>query len=166
MTGKAQWYILVYTMLLLRLSRALKSENIEYALVGGHAVSLHGAVRGTIDIDIVLPFREEVFVSTARALESIGLQSRLPVTPEEIFSFRQEYIEQRNLKAWAFHNPGNPIELVDIVITHDLQTMKTKDITVQGEKIQLLALDDLIAMKRDSGREQDLADIQALEKLR
>lgn len=32
----------------------LDSEKIPYAIVGGYAVALHGAVRGTIDIDIAI----------------------------------------------------------------------------------------------------------------
>jgi hypothetical protein len=41
-------------MLLTRLIQALASRNIPYALVGGYGVVFHGAVRGTIDIDMVI----------------------------------------------------------------------------------------------------------------
>ena len=37
-----------------RVSKALDAAGVRYALVGGYAVALHGAVRGTVDIDIVL----------------------------------------------------------------------------------------------------------------
>jgi hypothetical protein len=33
-------------------SKALSDHNVSYAVVGGYAVALHGAVRGTIDVNI------------------------------------------------------------------------------------------------------------------
>ena len=34
--------------------RTLEKHRIKYALVGGYAVALHGAIRGTVDVDIVI----------------------------------------------------------------------------------------------------------------
>ena len=33
---------------------ALDKAKIPYAIVGGYAVALHGAIRGTIDVDIAI----------------------------------------------------------------------------------------------------------------
>ena len=41
-------------MLLLRVTEALRKARVAHALVGGHAVALHGAIRGTLDIDLVI----------------------------------------------------------------------------------------------------------------
>ena len=153
-------------MFLLRVTGSLTKARVPYALVGGYAVALHGAVRGTVDIDLVLRLEEKQFVRAERALKSIGLESRLPVTAQEVYRFREEYLRNRNLIAWSFVNPSCPSELVDIVLTHDLSTMKTQTMRVQGRQIRVVALDDLIRMKQMSGRLQDQEDIRALQALR
>src|SRR5436190_22910565 len=93
--------------------QALQAQKIPFALAGGYAVALHGAVRGTVDVDIVLRLRKEDFISVETALKKLGLMPRLPVKAEEVFQFREEYINKRNLIAWSFVNPDHPIEIVD-----------------------------------------------------
>lgn len=150
-------------MFLIRLIQSLDKGKLDYALVGGIAVALHGAVRGTVDVDLVLKLKRKDFLAAEKILHKLGLQSKLPVTAEEVFDFRSEYIQNRNLMAWSFVNPNNPIEIVDIIITHDLNKMKRKVIAFQGIKIKILALDDLIKMKSSTGRKQDEEDIKALK---
>jgi len=153
-------------MYLLRVTGALSRARVPYGLIGGYAVALHGAVRGTVDIDLVIGLDEKQFVRAERALKTIGLEPRLPVSAREVFQFREEYIQNRNLHAWSFVNPGAPSELVDIVLTHDLSDLRTETMRVQGKKIRVVALDDLIAIKQQSNRPQDREDVRALEKLR
>jgi hypothetical protein len=144
---------------------ALEHYRVKYALVGGYAVALHGAIRGTVDIDIVIALNEASFKDAEAALQSLGLESRLPVTAKEVFSFREEYIRNRNLRAWSFINRKNPLEVVDILITEDAKNIKTVNKEVFGMTIKVASIPDLIALKQKSGRPQDRADIQALEKL-
>src|SRR5258706_7452648 len=107
-------------MLLLKVINSLDRARVPYALVGGFAVALHGAVRGTVDVDLVIRLREADFRRTERALNALGLQSRLPVTASEVFRFRDEYVRNRNLLAWTFVNPSRPSEIVDVILTEDL----------------------------------------------
>lgn len=153
-------------MFLLKLSRLFHKQKIHYGLVGGYAVSLHGAVRGTLDIDIVLPFNLEQYKKAEKALQSIGLQSRLPIIAEDVFNFREEYIKNKNLIAWSFVGEKNPSEIIDIIITHDLDQLSVIDMKIQGTKIKVVSIDDIIKMKKASGREQDLLDISALERIK
>jgi hypothetical protein len=153
-------------MLLLDLIRALRARRVPYALVGGYAVNLHGFLRGTVDIDLVLNLRERDFVNAEQAMTDLGLASRLPVTAAEVFRFREEYVANRNLTAWSFVSPTNPSHVVDIVITHDLATMQPVRKRLRDTSINVASIDDLIAMKRVSARPQDLVDIEALERLR
>jgi len=152
-------------MLLLRLVESLNRARVPYALVGGYAVALHGAVRGTVDIDIVLRFTERDFKGAEKALRRISLEPRLPVTASDLFRYREEYIRNRNLTAWSFVNPARPSELVDVILTHDLSKMKLKRVRIQGRLIRLASIEDLIKMKSECGRPQDLEDVKALRKL-
>ena len=153
-------------MFLLDVIHMLDKHHVAYAIAGGYAVALHGAVRGTVDIDLVITLNKSRYLAAETALREIGLEPRLPVSAAEVYEFREEYINNRNLTAWSFYKPDNPLELVDILITHNLKDLRTVTREINGQKIKLVRIDDLIAMKKQSGRPQDLEDVKALEKLR
>jgi len=152
-------------MFLYTVSEVLMRAKVPFAIVGGYAVALHGAVRGTVDIDIVLALSRKQFSAAEAALRSLGLEPRLPVTAFEVFDFREEYIKNRNLIAWSFFDPKNATNVVDIIITHDLRKLRIKKISSGGHALPVLALEDLVALKTASGRPQDLEDIRALKEL-
>jgi len=152
-------------MFIQRVIRSLDRHKVRYALVGGYAVALHGVIRGTVDIDVAIALEAGRFLAVEQAMVSIGLQPRLPVTAEEVFKFREEYIRNRNLTAWSFVHPNNPLEVVDILITEDARKIKTVEKKVDRQRIQVANIDDLIRMKKVSNRPQDIEDIKALEQL-
>jgi hypothetical protein len=153
-------------MWLLRVAKAFDQARVPYAVVGGFAVALHGAVRGTVDVDLVIRFREADFRRTEKVLIALGLQSRLPVTASEVFRFREEYIRNRNLRAWTFVNPSRPSEIVDVILTEDLADLEIEKITIQNQIVRVASLADLIRMKQGTGRPQDQEDVKALKRLR
>jgi len=144
---------------------ALQSEKIPYAIVGGYAVALHGAMRGTVDIDVVITWTLENLQKVELGLKKIGLVSMHPINAESVYRFRDEYIENRQKIAWNFYDPINPANQVDIVINYDLAKGHVKKVKTAGGSLHILDLDDLIQMKKKSGRPQDLADVKALEEL-
>ncbi len=152
-------------MLLLELDKALKSFGVKYAVAGGCAVALHGAVRGTVDVDLVLLVTKNNFLAAEKALASLNLRPRLPVTAADVFNFREEYVKRRNMVAWSFVNPSDPSQLVDVIITHDLKSMAVMRLPLGGASLPVLSVPDLIRMKRAAGRPQDLEDVKALESL-
>ena len=153
-------------MFIYKVIEILESKNIEYAIAGGYAVALHGAVRGTVDIDLIIKLEKDTFLKIENAFEEIGLQSRLPIRGEEVFNFREEYIKNRNLIAWNFININNPAESVDILLTEDLKKIKTKSIKSGIKTLKVVSVNDLIKMKNKSGRPQDLEDIKSLRSLK
>jgi hypothetical protein len=153
-------------MFLLKVWDELAAKKVDCALAGGYAVALHGAVRGTLDIDLVLKATAANFAAAERALRSLGLESRLPIDASEAFSFRFEYVEKRNLIAWSFVNPRDGTEIVDLLLPYDLGRMKTKSIVFQNRKLRILSLEELIKMKSQAGRKQDLEDVRALKALK
>jgi len=146
-----------------RVCKAFQKANLKYAVVGGHAVALHGAVRGTIDIDIALSWNKKSLEAAVQTLQALGLESRLPITAEDVFLYRDEYIKNRNLIAWSFYNPKDLSEQVDIIINYDLKGKKTTLIPLPETDIRVLDKKSLIKMKATSGRQQDLEDIAALK---
>ena len=151
---------------LARICTALNDAGVRYAVVGGYAVALHGAVRGTLDIDIAIDWTRPALQATQDALAGLGLVSRLPISASDVFALRDEYITRRNLVAWNFYHPADPSEQVDIIIAYDLKNKRTTSVTLPECVVPILSIDDLIDMKRSSGRPQDREDVAALEKLR
>ena len=144
---------------------AFEEAKIPYAVVGGYAVALHGAPRGTFDVDFAIRWSLGNLEKVEDVLKKLGFASRIPVDAKTIFAFRDEYVKNRNLTAWNFYNPVKPIEQVDIIINYDLAGATTKTIKTHSGKIKILSKSDLIVMKRASGRPQDLEDIKSLEQL-
>ena len=151
---------------LARICTALNDAGMRYAVVGGYAVALHGAVRGTLDIDVAIDWTRPALQAVQDALGGLGFVSRLPVSAEDVFSRRDEYITRRNLVAWNFYNPADPSEQVDIIIAYDLKNKRITPVTLPECVVPILSIEDLIDMKRSSGRPQDREDVAALEKLR
>ncbi len=152
-------------MFIQKICTALAKEKIPYAIVGGIAVALHGLPRGTFDLDLVIRWNEKNLLGAENILKSCGLISRLPINAKDIFTFRDEYIENRNLIAWNFYNPKAQNEQVDLLINFDLGRKKTTIKKISNSELHVLNVKDLIKMKRKAGREQDLSDVQALETL-
>ena len=152
-------------MFLENLVHAITKAKIKYCLVGGYAVAMHGAVRGTVNIDLVININETSLSKMQTALQSLGLLNHLPITPKDIATYRDEYIKNKNLIAWNFTNPNNPGEAVDIIIPYDFDDMETVTKMVGRLSVTVVSIKDLIRMKKRAGRQQDLIDIKALEKL-
>ncbi len=143
----------------------LNKAKIPYAIVGGYAVAFHGAVRGTVDVDIAINWTLDNLRNLEKALKTLGLVSLIPITADNVFYFRDEYIQNRHLIAWNFCDPVNPLNQVDIVITYDLKDASTDIFRTPLGDVKVLSLKDLVAMKKASGRPQDLEDVKALEKI-
>ena len=147
-----------------RVCRALDDADVDYAVVGGQAVALHGVVRGTVDVDVALRWSSLMLERAEKALLGIGLASQLPLTAADVFKHRDDYIANRNLVAWNFYDPNAPMCQVDIIIAYDLAGKRTQRIGLDADTACVLSVPDLIDMKRRSGRPQDLADVEALRK--
>ena len=150
-------------MLVYEIHTIFEKYKIPYAIVGGYALAFHRIVRATIDVDLVIKLDLETFQKAEQALESIGLQSRIPVRAKDIIQFRQEYIDQRNLIAWSFVDYKNSLRQVDILITTDIKSIKVEKISVGGLKMSVISLKDLLRLKKAAGRPQDLRDVEMIE---
>lgn len=150
-------------MLLFELTDKFENAKLKYVIVGGYAMALHGLVRATMDVDLVLRLRLSDFQLAEKLLAELGLHSRLPIRAEDIVKMRKEFIENRNLLAWSFVDYRNPSRQVDILITTDLKDLKIERIAVAKRKIAVASLKELLKMKLESGRPQDLIDVKNIK---
>lgn len=151
---------------------ALNEKKVRYLVVGGLAVVLHGYLRTTMDLDLVVQLEPENLRKALQALEGLGYQ---PVAPVPLLDFaeprmRESWIREKNMIVFSLWLPDGPVFKVDLFVSEPFDFEATYRRAVQVDlgrtTARVVALEDLIALKREAGRPQDLADLQALERLR
>lgn len=158
-------------MFYLDLFRALEARQVRYLLVGGIAMNLHGVPRMTMDVDIVLAMDEANLQAFLSAANDLGLQPVAPVKLNELLNpaSRQVWVAEKHMTAFALRPQDPKGPTVDVLIeppvdvTESLKHAETK--VIEGVRVSLASIEDMIALKRSAGRAQDDADIEQLEKL-
>lgn len=149
--------------------RALNDADARYLIVGGLAVVAHGYVRYTADIDIVLQLERENVLRAMNALEAIGYRPLLPVKGSDFAdeALRRSWIEKKNMLVFQITNLDRPDTQLDVFVEEpfsfaaEYEQAKWDD--VAGVRAPIVRYDELIRLKRASGRPKDLADISELE---
>jgi len=147
---------------------AFYRSNIKFLVVGGLAVNLYGVPRVTQDIDIILFMEKENVLAFCQVMKELGYMPRLPVNPEDMADSEKlrEWTEERNMKAFSFYHKEKNYKVVDIVLIHPLdfkQAEKRKKVfAVEDIEIPVVSIEDLIKMKKASGRKSDISDAKML----
>ncbi|MBI4646434.1 MAG: hypothetical protein HY738_07530 [Bacteroidia bacterium] len=147
---------------------ALYRERIKYLLVGGLAVNLHGVPRVTYDIDIIILTDRDNILKLNNTLLNLGYIPRLPVNPNDMANEKilNDWIENRNMKAFSFYNVKENRKIIDIVIEHPLDFTKAFQHKVLKKvddvEIYVASIDDMISMKKVSNRPKDINDMEML----
>lgn len=159
-------------MFYLDLFRELNKQGVEYLLVGGLALNIHGVERATMDVDLMIALDD----SNLRAfILAAGALHMTPVLPVDIHDLadpgkRADWIKNRHMIAFAMRSPDIYGPTVDILIQTgiDFSTAWSHRIEKQvgGTVVNLASIDDLMAMKTGTGRLRDEADVNALKRLR
>jgi hypothetical protein len=152
--------------------RELQEANVRYALVGGLAVTLHGHLRSTADIDIVLTLDEVNLAKFVSHFKSRGWRPVLPLPFDALLDSakRADWIANRNLKVFAIHHPSKVAMTLDVLLVTPIPAAQIVERAVTlpmlGENVWVASIDDLITMKNAVGRPVDLSDVAALTKLK
>ncbi len=144
---------------------AFRFARVPFVVVGGYAMALHGMVRATMDVDLVLNLKLEDFEKAERVLGELGLKSRIPVRAQDIIKMREEYIKQRNLIAWSFVDYKNTTRQIDILINKNLKDLEVEALSFAGRKIPVVSLVELARLKKEAGRPQDLLDLENIKRI-
>jgi hypothetical protein len=153
--------------------QALSNAAVQYLVVGGLAVNAHGYVRNTRDLDLVIGFEPANLIRGLQTLEGIGYQPAVPITPEQFAdpSLRAKWRAEKGmlvLKFWSDLHVRTPIDVfVYEPFDFELEWQSALHFELaQGLAVPFIRLEALLEMKRQAGRELDLADIANLRKLR
>lgn len=128
---------------------------VEYLVIGGYAVSIHGYPRSTKDLDICIKISEVNAEKMVQVINDFGLSS-LKLTRD--YFLKSDFITQLGQ------------EPVRIDILNDIDGVSftnawenKKVIDYEGKKINFIGYSDLLKVKEKAGRPQDIADISKLK---
>jgi hypothetical protein len=133
------------------------AEKVDYLLVGGHAVALHGFPRFTKDADLWLRDTPDNLSRAQAALRRFGappstIDGLVPAAPLDV--------------VWMGAPPAR-IDLMKGVPGGDFERAWSSRSTVEidGIEVSVIGRAELIQLKRACGRPQDLLDAEQLQQL-
>jgi hypothetical protein len=154
-----------------RLLRNLREHGVELVIIGGFALSAHGVVRATKDIDVVpdpAPANLRRLASALRALDAQVMladdfaPSELGIEPdEEGLALGGNWVLRTSL--------GRLDVMQDVPGMRGYDALRTRAVEVEvaeAGRLPFAGLDDLIAMKVAAGRPQDELDVASLLRAR
>jgi predicted nucleotidyltransferase len=134
--------------------RLLNDHHVEYLLIGGYAVSYHGYVRSTADMDIWIAMNPEnaqrmVELLRAFGFGATGLSTDLFLHPHQITRMG--------------HAPVR-IEILTTVSGLDFTEAYAQRVVdiIDGIPVSVISREHLEINKRAAGRTKDLADLDNL----
>lgn len=140
-------------LLLLDVVKVLRQSDLDYVVIGAFALSVHGAVRASTDVDALLHVREAQLRRLGTSLRSAGFNTTLrggdpkdPVLGSLVI--RDAY--------------GNQVDLLGGLKGMDPQLFaRALEVPLAGEPLRVVGREDFIALKCFAGGPQDILDAQS-----
>lgn len=136
----------------------LNSHEVEFLVVGAHALAFHGVPRFTEDIDIFVEKSRLNIERLASALEKFG------VTVPENSRDQMATKERGVLFIGKKPNRADFLNFLD-GLEFDTAARSALSGILADQPVRFLSLNDYIATKRASGRPKDQADLALLKTL-
>jgi hypothetical protein len=151
--------------------RAFKKEKVKYVIVGGIAINLHGFLRSTADMDILVEMSNENLKKVVTILKKKGYQVKQPVDPMGIADrgTRLDWIQNKHMKAFNFYKDAELKEvdiIIDTPISYEVAKKNKVDFKTDIGSLPVISIDDLIKMKKKAGRTADKIDIAQLKQIK
>lgn len=159
-------------MFYIDLFSALSRHRVDYVVIGGLAVTLHGVERATMDIDVAVAMTPDNLAALVEAARELGMSPVLPVDLDALSNVEQlaRWHRERNMEVFALRAPGSGGVTLDVLLfppvdfggLHERAWM----FQVADAPVVAASIDDLIALKQAVGRPIDLSDIEHLKRLK
>ncbi|WP_024930559.1 nucleotidyl transferase AbiEii/AbiGii toxin family protein [Methylophilus sp. OH31] len=159
-------------MFYLDLFKQLNQYHVQYLLIGGLAISMHGIERATMDIDITIAMNPENQKNLILWAESLNLKPVLPVPLQSLrdIALLKQWQQERNLLAFALTTPEVAGVTIDILLFPPVDFIEMQQrathFDIDQIDIPVASIDDLISLKQAAGRPIDLSDIDHLKRLK
>jgi hypothetical protein len=139
---------------------ALQKEHVDYVLIGGFAIVLHGGTRFTEDMDIFVKTTEENILRLRKALDSVFHDASInEITLPEINNYA--VIRYGTTDDFAIDIIGKLGE------AFSYEDISYQEVIVEGKKVRLATIESLYKLKEKTYRAVDQSDLLFLaEKMR
>ncbi len=130
----------------------LNNHDVQYLIVGGYAVAIHGYPRYTKDLDIWIALSPENADKILKVLDDFGFGG-LNLTAED-------FTQPDQIIQLGF--PPNRIDIITSLTGVDFNNCYDTKLTVDFDGVEILIIDrvNLKKNKLATGRPQDLADAE------
>jgi hypothetical protein len=140
-------------LLFLDIVEILQREKVDYAVIGAFALSVHGAIRGTMKVDAVVSASMRQLTKLRTAFDRAGFLSELrrgdPHDPIPAMLVLRDAYENR-------------VELLGGLRGMDPQVFaRTIEVPFMGVQLRIVGREDFIAMKCFAGGPQDILDARS-----
>jgi hypothetical protein len=137
--------------------RSFQQSDVDFMIIGAHALAVHGIVRSTGDLDIFVRPSPQNAERVFAALEAFGAPLR--VHGIEAADFSQH---------GTVYQLGLPPRRIDILTTisgvdFDDASTGARHVELEGLRFRVPSREVLLINKRASGRPKDLEDARKLE---
>ncbi len=144
----------------------LTVAQVDFIVIGGIAVILHGSARNTVDLDITYATTHENLIRLGHVLIELnarlrGIEEGVPFVPDADTLRRVSLLTLDTDAGWLdllADPPGGP--------SYAQLRAKAMPADLDGAVVHVASLDDMIAMKTVAGRLRDLVDIDELETIK
>jgi Nucleotidyltransferase of unknown function (DUF6036) len=144
-----------------RVFATLSKHGVEYVVVGGLAVQVHGHTRMTNDLDLIPDPTRQNLGRLADALNA--LEARVLNEGSEDLRIDADMLSRATL--WQLATSAGDIDVLHevpgAVPFHELRA-RALEVELGELLVPVASRDDLIRMKRAAGRPVDLGDLAAL----
>lgn len=140
----------------LEVCRLLNEEGARYLVIGGLACALHGMVRATKDVDLLIPKDPHNAEKVLKALGGLTFGIARELDPEEVAK-----------KPFTIIGDTPRVDLLTVAcrVKYDEASKKALIAIVDGVKIPYVDYDTLVETKKTE-RLQDKADLERLEQIK
>jgi len=140
-------------------------------LVGGLAVNFYGIPRMTYDLDLMFALNRKNILKMVGRLSDWGYRPRAPVNPKDLVDEKKRriWIREKNMKAFSFYHDKEAVAEIDLFIDlpmpYEELRARARVFDLEGTRVPVVSIQDLIELKLRAGRQQDLSDAEHLKAL-
>ena len=137
--------------------KALNDNKVEYVIVGGMAVILHGYIRGTGDMDVWVNKTKDNYRKLVKAFAQFGMP---------VFDMTEDDFLGNEFDVWGIGVQPVRIEIMTAVkdLAFEETFRQSQFYNEDGLQIRFIHLNHLLQAKKAAGRFRDLDDIDQLTK--
>jgi len=159
-------------MSMYELLAGLTKAEINFVLVGGLAVTLHGYQRLTMDVDVALALDGTNVARFIEYAKSAKLRPLLPIDTDALLDAAtiDRWHKEKGMQVFALRSEEAMATVMDVLLRPVVPFEELKrNSTVKhiGQlSVPIASIDDLIRLKTGTGRSKDAVDIDELRKIK